>query len=111
MSLNNIHAFGTVFDLRVQKNVRGNLKIRINRNGKSYHALAGPYTETPEINLTGKGIDIVICMDVSASMNYEDFKPNRLEVSKALAIDFIRKRVGDNIGVVVLADRLLPCAR
>lgn len=34
MSLNNIHAFGAVFDLKVQKKDSGRLEIIINQNGK-----------------------------------------------------------------------------
>ncbi len=36
MSLNNIHAFGTVFDLQVQKSTGGKLKIIVRRNGRAY---------------------------------------------------------------------------
>lgn len=51
-----------------------------------------------------EGIDIVIVLDISTSMRAEDFKPeNRLEVAKNLAIDFIKKREGDRIGLVVFS--------
>ena len=48
-----------------------------------------------------EGIDIIIAMDVSGSMKEEDFKPNRLEVSKSVAQEFIRMRKNDRIGLVV----------
>lgn len=48
-----------------------------------------------------EGIDIMIAMDVSGSMLAEDFTPNRLESSKAVALDFIDKRPNDRIGLVV----------
>ena len=34
----------------------------------------------------------MIAMDVSSSMLAEDFKPNRLEAAKELAIEFIKRR-------------------
>lgn len=50
-----------------------------------------------------EGIDIMFAMDISGSMELPDFKPNRLEAAKALAIDFIKSRPNDNIGLVVFA--------
>lgn len=49
------------------------------------------------------GIDIVIAMDISGSMLAQDFKPNRLEVSKRVAKEFISNRKGDRIGLVAYA--------
>jgi len=49
------------------------------------------------------GIDIVITMDVSGSMLAMDFKPNRLEAAKEVAIEFINGRKGDRIGLVAFA--------
>jgi len=49
------------------------------------------------------GIDIVLAMDVSMSMLAMDFKPNRLEVSKKMAKEFVKNRKGDRIGLVVFA--------
>ncbi len=48
-----------------------------------------------------EGIDIVLAMDVSGSMLAEDFKPNRLEAAKQVAIDFIGERPTDRIGLVL----------
>ncbi|MFT6746706.1 MAG: Ca-activated chloride channel family protein [Glaciecola sp.] len=50
-----------------------------------------------------KGIDIVIAMDLSSSMLARDFKPNRVEASKAIASDFIKGRSTDRFGLVVFA--------
>ena len=52
---------------------------------------------------TNKGIDIVMAIDVSASMLAKDLKPNRLEALKVVAIDFVNKRPNDRIGIVVYA--------
>ncbi len=52
---------------------------------------------------TTEGIDIVLAVDVSASMLARDFKPDRLEATKRVALDFIEGRPSDRIGVVVYA--------
>lgn len=48
-----------------------------------------------------EGIDIVMAIDVSASMLARDLKPNRLEALKKVASDFINDRPNDRIGLVV----------
>lgn len=48
-----------------------------------------------------EGIDIIMAMDVSGSMLAEDFKPNRLEAAKKVAMDFIAERPSDRIGLVL----------
>ncbi|MDG2331935.1 MAG: VWA domain-containing protein [Flavobacteriales bacterium] len=48
-----------------------------------------------------EGIDIVIAFDASSSMLATDFKPNRLEASKAVAQEFVASRKNDRIGLVV----------
>jgi Ca-activated chloride channel family protein len=50
-----------------------------------------------------KGIDIMLAIDVSASMLARDLKPNRLEALKKTAINFIKKRPNDRFGVVLYA--------
>lgn len=52
---------------------------------------------------TKHGIDIIMTIDVSASMLAQDFKPNRLEGLKKVAATFIQKRVNDRIGLVLYA--------
>jgi len=64
--------------------------------------LARPQTEKAEEKTT-EGIDIVIALDISGSMLAQDFKPNRLEASKNIAIEFINKQEYDRIGLVVFA--------
>ena len=48
-----------------------------------------------------EGIDIVLSLDVSNSMQIEDFQPNRLEASKDVASSFVAGRPNDNIGLVL----------
>ena len=55
-----------------------------------------------ETNST-RGIDIVLAIDVSASMLARDFDPNRLEATKEVAADFVQGRPSDRIGLVLYA--------
>ena len=48
-------------------------------------------------------IDIVMVIDISSSMLATDFQPNRLEVVKKTAKDFIGQRKGDRLGILVFA--------
>lgn len=66
-------------------------------------ALAKPQTSSSQQNAEGEGIDIMLCLDISGSMNAQDFLPNRLEASKNMAIDFVNKRLADRIGVVIFS--------
>ena len=50
-----------------------------------------------------RGIDIVIAIDVSASMLAKDLLPNRLEALKKVASEFIKSRPNDRIGIVEYA--------
>lgn len=65
--------------------------------------LARPQSRSSWKDITTEGIDIVISMDVSASMLAQDFKPNRLEAAKEVAIDFIDLRPNDRIGLVIFS--------
>lgn len=64
-------------------------------------AIARPQTSLSWQNVTTEGIDIVIALDISGSMLAEDFRPNRLEASKDVAMDFIAERPNDRIGLVI----------
>ena len=66
-------------------------------------ALARPQREFSEEIVKGEGIDIFLVMDVSSSMLARDFDPDRLSVSKQVAIDFVRHRLYDRIGLAVFA--------
>ena len=66
-------------------------------------ALARPQSSTNWEESTTEGIDIVLSMDISGSMLAEDLKPNRLEASKNVAVNFISKRVNDRIGLVIFS--------
>ena len=66
-------------------------------------AMARPQSAFSWQNSTTEGIDIVIATDISGSMLAEDLKPNRLEASKNIAIDFIKDRPDDRIGLVIFS--------
>jgi Ca-activated chloride channel homolog len=66
-------------------------------------AMARPQTSSSSTDVSIEGIDIVMAMDISGSMLAEDFKPNRLEASKEVAMDFIDGRPNDRIGLVVFS--------
>jgi Ca-activated chloride channel homolog len=66
-------------------------------------ALARPQLTSQVVEQTSTGLDIVLVLDTSASMQLPDLKPNRLEAAKQTARDFIRGRFHDRIGLVVFA--------
>ncbi|MBO5583505.1 MAG: VWA domain-containing protein [Prevotella sp.] len=55
------------------------------------------------MNRVVEGIDVMLAMDISVSMLAEDVRPNRLEVAKDVASDFISDRPTDNIGLTIFA--------
>ena len=66
-------------------------------------AMARPQLTLKEEEIKAEGIDIMMIMDISSSMLAQDFKPDRLEVSKKVAIQFVDKRPFDRIGLVVFS--------
>jgi len=66
-------------------------------------ALARPQFGTRVETVTREGQDIVVAIDVSASMLAEDIVPNRLEKAKHEVASLIERLRGDRIGLVVFA--------
>jgi Ca-activated chloride channel family protein len=66
-------------------------------------SLARPQKTTQHVNQYAEGIDIMLILDASGSMELKDFKPNRLEAAKEVARNFIIGRFQDRIGLVVFA--------
>jgi len=68
-------------------------------------ALARPReSDARRKDLTVEGIDIVLALDLSTSMEAGDFRPNnRLFVAKEVLSEFVSSRVNDRIGLVVFA--------
>lgn len=71
-------------------------------------ALARPQKGRVYEEIETKGVDIMLCMDVSVSMVADDFKPvNRLVAARQKAKEFIGKRTGDRIGLVIFAGQAM----
>ncbi|MGW8121110.1 vWA domain-containing protein [Roseivirga echinicomitans] len=66
-------------------------------------ALARPQRTNEQVEQWTEGIDIMLIIDISESMQIEDFKPNRLEAAKQTAHDFINGRFQDRIGLVIFS--------
>jgi Ca-activated chloride channel homolog len=74
-------------------------------------ALARPQRGTLREDVTTRGIDIVVSLDVSGSMAAEDFQPkNRLEVAKEVVAGFVSRRTHDRVGLVVFSGKSLTKA-
>ncbi len=68
-------------------------------------SLARPRFKNKQTEIVGRGIDIMLAIDVSGSMHAIDFQPtNRLEAAKKVASEFIKRRPNDRIGIVTFAE-------
>ncbi|SDU59240.1 VWA domain-containing protein [Desulfobacula phenolica] len=82
-------------------------------------ALARPQWGDKKVNVTTQGVNIILALDLSESMRALDFKKNkkivtRLEAVKGVVRDFVLKREGDRIGMVVFGSNAftqLPLTR
>lgn len=66
-------------------------------------ALARPQYGTHMVMLKREGQDVMIVIDVSASMLAEDMKPNRLEKAKQEVRGLLSRLQGDRVGLVAFA--------
>ncbi len=66
-------------------------------------ALARPQTRNDEEMVSGEGVDIVLCIDVSGSMLAQDLTPNRMEAAKDVAAGFVENRPTDRVGLVIFS--------
>jgi Ca-activated chloride channel family protein len=67
-------------------------------------ALARPQAGRVYEEVESRGVDIMLCMDVSETMSYADFRPDRITVARQRAEEFVARRSGDRIGLVVFAN-------
>jgi Ca-activated chloride channel family protein len=82
-------------------------------------ALARPQWGTERLPTEAEGINILLTVDLSGSMAAEDFnhqgrRLNRLDAIKRVVRDFIARRAGDRIGMVVFGSQAytqLPLTR
>ena len=66
-------------------------------------ALARPQRTDERVEQSGRGIDIVLALDVSGSMEIQDLRPTRLEAAKRIAADFMNTRLGDRLALIAFA--------
>ena len=66
-------------------------------------SLARPQRSVVESEQFSKGIDIMLAMDISKSMDDIDIPPSRLVVAKNVANQFVEGRTDDRIGLVIFS--------
>lgn len=66
-------------------------------------ALAGPQFGSHPVEVKAKGIDLVLAVDVSNSMECEDLRPSRMEAARRAIEQLIQRMRGDRLGIVVFA--------
>ncbi len=72
--------------------------------------LAGPQCGTKVREVTREGVDLVVALDVSLSMQAEDVSPNRLERAKNEIKKLLGELRGDRVGLVIFAgDAFIQC--
>jgi len=71
--------------------------------GLMLFALAGPRWGSHYQEVSHKGVDIMLVVDVSPSMMVEDVEPNRLERARREILDFLKVVQGDRVGLVAFS--------
>lgn len=66
-------------------------------------ALLRPQWDFEEKDLTSQGLDIMICLDISRSMDAPDMTPSRLARAKLQTDSFIKRLEGDRVGIIAFA--------
>lgn len=105
-----IHAEIRISSLSNFRNITRNWRVFFKSSWFFFRALAvaglvlliaRPQSKSSWQNIDAEGIDIMISFDVSGSMLAKDFRPNRLESAKKVALQFIDQRPDDRIGLVI----------
>jgi Ca-activated chloride channel homolog len=73
-------------------------------------AAAGPERIGDELEIPVSGRNLMLAVDLSGSMDAKDFvlgnrRVDRLTATKAVAVDFIGRREGDRIGLILFGER------
>ncbi|MBX2972193.1 MAG: VWA domain-containing protein [Flavobacteriales bacterium] len=86
-------------------NLRVLLRFLLLRHALSFAvvALAGPQFGTKLAEVKSEGIDLVVAIDVSNSMECEDLRPSRMEAARRAMAQLIDRLRGDRLGIVVFA--------
>jgi Ca-activated chloride channel family protein len=67
-------------------------------------ALARPQRGRVFEEIESHGVDIMLCLDLSESMSAVDLQPDRITAAKQRAAEFVSRRTGDRIGLVVFGN-------
>lgn len=70
-------------------------------------AICRPQSYNSKTTSSVQGTDIVLALDISASMSANDLQPNRFEAAKKVASEFVQGRPDDNIGLVAFGGESL----
>jgi len=82
----------------------GKLFLRVLALALVIVAIARPQTGQSEHKTYTEGVDILLVLDCSGSMQAQDFKPkNRLHVAKEVVKEFVSMREHDRIGLVAFS--------
>lgn len=81
------------------------LRFLLIRHGLSFVivAMSGPQFGTKLEEVRSKGIDLMVAIDVSNSMECEDLRPSRMEAARRALAQLIDRLRGDRLGIVVFA--------
>ncbi len=71
-------------------------------------AMAEPRFGKTVVEMDRRGVDIVLCLDLSRSMAAEDVDPSRLERMRREVSDLLDQMEGDRIGMVIYAGGAYP---
>ncbi len=71
-------------------------------------ALAEPRFDKEIRTVTTKGTDLVLCVDLSRSMDAKDVDPSRLERARREVADLSKLLIGDRVGLVLYAGGAYP---
>ena len=85
--------------------LRTTLRFLLQRHGMGLViiALAGPQFGERMEEVKAVGIDVVVAVDVSNSMDCEDLRPSRIDVARRSLSQLIDRLQGDRLGIVVFA--------
>ncbi len=73
-------------------------------------ALCRPVWNEQKKKITSNGIDLLLVMDVSESMEADDLKPNRFTALKKVVQEFVKSRPYDRIGLVLFGGEAITKA-
>ena len=71
-------------------------------------AAARPQWGASEIEVEQEGIDLVVALDISRSMQAEDVRPSRLDRAKLEIAELVESLDGDRVGLVFFAGAAFP---